>query len=114
MKIGGVFMPGDLVPRDELPGNRVPALNDTSELGATEEVMEDSPETDTDFLLNHDYGRPQTNTSNNRKTEHMEQEPESNYIYACNICGEQYPVKEECENHLRIHTGSECLSYSLV
>jgi len=31
---------------------------------------------------------------------------DANYIYACNICGEQYTEKEECEKHLKVHTGS--------
>jgi len=28
---------------------------------------------------------------------------EAGYIYACNMCGQQYAVKEQCERHLKIH-----------
>ena len=105
LKIGGVYMPGDVVPRDEMSTPRSSSLTDNSELGANEEVMEDGQETDTESLLNPDYGHSQSSTS--VITPKQETEPESNYIYACNICGEQYPVKEDCENHLRVHTGKE-------
>lgn len=40
-----------------------------------------------------------------REEQGGEIENEGNYIYACNICGEQYSVKEDCEKHLRVHTG---------
>lgn len=109
MKIGGVYMPGDIVPRDDEKtmtkhidtGLFMSHDNDEqSYVAATEEVTnepDDDEDDDVDLLESSPKPQETANT--------VEAEPESNFIYACNICGEQYPVKEDCERHLRVHTG---------
>ena len=102
MKVGAVYMPGDIVGQDiddsDLDKEAPPmieagAIEPETQIAAQEEVCNHSePEPDTIATL-----------------DGLENEPEpadgSSYIYACNICGEQYSVKAECELHLRVHSG---------
>ncbi|KAH3769966.1 zinc finger and SCAN domain-containing protein 2-like [Dreissena polymorpha] len=109
MKIGGVYMPGDVVPTDR---------NDISTLQQGLDSTEANPD-----LLHHDNVPLDTPTSTESYVAATEEvtdmvgdtgdddagdpEAEGSYVYACNICGEQYMVKEDCERHLKVHTGED-------
>lgn len=115
LKIGGVYMPGDIIPKDdEKVLNKQFAMDSLSQsdildvsdshndtyVAATEEVHEDSSSEANEEDSSQDAPLVAKNTVENTESEGM-------YIYACNICGEQYSVKEECERHLKVHTGGD-------
>ena len=105
MKIGAVYMPGDIVGQDvensDLGNKEAPPM--------IESGLETSNQPETQVAAQEEVGNnvePEPDTL--AALEGLENEPEaedgSSYIYACNICGEQYTVKADCEKHLRVHT----------
>ena len=112
MKVGGVYMPGDIVGEDSdenITEKEVPPMMDTTvnqshehqpvtQVAAQEVVTNNYEDGHVEEKLNHTL----------QNLENVANEPEgddtSSYIYACNICGEQYTVKADCEAHLAVHT----------
>lgn len=107
LKIGGVYLPGDIIPKDdekalnkhlEIDNNASNILNTDGTqpetyVAATEEVNEaPSPE-------------PVEMKNSPIEDQSVDNESDGNFVYACNICGVQYAVKEDCERHLQVHTG---------
>lgn len=107
LKIGGVYMPGDVIPRDDdkvlnrqlsLDSGNILTQDGTpseSYVAATEEVADVSSPEPLTFK----------EEMENESSHEQENDTDGNYVYACNICGIQYPKKEECEKHLLVHTG---------
>ena len=134
MKIGGVFMPGDMVSDDSeeneteykemppvleatvAPGQTIPS---SQTMNQTQTINQSQPSHDHQLMTQVAAQEVVTNNYEDEPVEekinqalqgleNVENEPEaddgSSYIYACNICGEQYTVKAECEAHLAVHT----------
>lgn len=108
MTIGGVYMPGDIVPKDEEK-----VLNKSLQLDSTGNILDqDGSHSDSYVAATEeveDMASPESVTVKDEtsvmKDQPMENDSEGSFVYACNICGLQYPVKEDCEKHLRVHTG---------
>ena len=125
MKIGGVFMPGDLVGDDsenEMKEDAPPVLEATIAPSQPSQNLNLNPSrVSQDHQLMTQVAAQEVVANNYEEEpiedklnqalqglESMENEPEtddgSSYIYACNICGAQYSVKADCEAHLAVHT----------
>ncbi|XP_060607847.1 zinc finger protein 354B-like isoform X2 [Ruditapes philippinarum] len=106
LKIGGVYMPGDIVPKDDDKSLNKQLCLDTGNI-----LNQDGPHTDNYVAATEEVENIASPDSLNIKedTELMEdgsvEDNEGGFVYACNICGVQYAVKEDCEKHLKVHTG---------
>ncbi|XP_052815985.1 zinc finger protein 45-like [Mya arenaria] len=133
LKVGGVYLPGDIVPSDDYKSERQgldstvanpDLLNHVSHIShdgsaenseetyvaATEEVSEVATDSLAGGSINiggNGIGSAMDTGEGDENSQDAAEDGgdgEMGYIYACNICGEQYNVKEECERHLKVHT----------
>lgn len=108
MKIGGVYMPGDIVPKDD---DKV--LSKNLRLDNTGNILDqDGSHSDSYVAATEeveDVASPEPvsikEETSTMKDMQIDNESEGSFVYACNICGVQYAVKEDCEKHLKVHTG---------
>ncbi|KAL4234152.1 hypothetical protein ACF0H5_005805 [Mactra antiquata] len=107
LKIGGVYLPGDIIPKDDekaLSKHLAVDNSDTNILNA------DGTQSETYVAATEEVNEVPSPEPVEMKSDHIEDQPvdnegDGNFVYACNICGVQYAVKEECERHLLVHTG---------
>ena len=103
MKIGGVYMPGDIVESEIAKEvEKEVAPQPVLEYPDNQPIIQEAAQEEVPSTNSHDV--QDTLEAVEGLENEVETEDGSSFIYACNICGQQYNVKADCEKHLKVHT----------